>query len=152
MCFNPNKAHWVCGGSLFECKWWCLCNSGACSAMPSIPPVSSCQLTLVRSPQTLPLILIQCTALQIISDSSKYLKIQVIYKDLGRPSELCVGFISCTPSLHQSSSAPLFIQFRDRRRPRAVIFCALRNSKLLMQLRSCNSSSLLGTTEMFHLK
>ena len=90
--------------------------------MPSIPPVSSCQLTLVRSPQTLPLILIQCTALQIISDSSKYLKIQVIYKDLGRPSELCVGFISCTPCLHQSSSAPLFIQFGDRRTLRAVIF------------------------------
>ena len=90
--------------------------------------------------------------LHMILDSGKYLNDTINLQ--GSMSMYAIGnfvlVISYTPSLHQSSSAPLFIQFLDKR-PRAVIFCALRNSKLLMQLRSSNSS-LLGTTEVFHLK
>ena len=88
--------------------------------------------------------------LHMILDSGKYLNDTINLQGSRYAIGNFVLVISYTPSLHQSSSAPLFIQFLDKR-PRAVIFCALRNSKLLMQLRSSNSS-LLGTTEVFHLK
>ena len=88
--------------------------------------------------------------LHMILDSGRYLNDTINLQGSRYAIGNFVLVISYTPSLHQSSSAPLFIQFQDKR-PRAVIFCALRNSKLLMQLRSSNSS-LLGTTEVFHLK
>ena len=73
--------------------------------MPSIPPVSSCQLTLVRSPQTLPLILIQCQCQTCISFRipANIQKIPVIYED--RPSGTLYWFYKL-----YSESPPVFIR------------------------------------------